>query len=327
MEIPACTFPLFRRPEKARMRLSIIGAVAFIVLPASGQNITTVTGFHPVSDSDPFAKKDALVVVSSAAKVVNVGGAQATVTIGCFSPNAIASLWGSFLGQPTLPILAVKVDLTGANLDIETHPGNALPNGHGGYTQAQVQSVRMRVRFDEENPFEPGTSSITAHHVEFSYSDLDRVLSTQKLLIGVPSGGRSVNLRLNLDDAQLKSAIQGCVNVKQQILTEQKAKEAKEAEVPDPIRSLEGVVTDPFNRPVIGAVVQFKEMQLKQWKTLQLRKFITTEGGKYHFDVTLQPDVTYEIMATFNGMSFERRLFTFPKTGKTLTYDLKMRRE
>ena len=57
-------------------------------------------------------------------------------------------------------------------------------------------------------------------------------------------------------------------------------------------RSVQGVVTAPDESPVVGAVVQLKNV-----KSLQIRSFVTQENGTYYFH-GLSPDVDYELSAT-----------------------------
>ncbi len=56
-------------------------------------------------------------------------------------------------------------------------------------------------------------------------------------------------------------------------------------------RNLQGVVTGPDEAPMNGAVVY-----LKNTKTLQIRSFITKDGGTYYFH-GLSPDIDYEVRA------------------------------
>ena len=72
------------------------------------------------------------------------------------------------------------------------------------------------------------------------------------------------------------------------------------------IRSLQGQVTDPDDKPAAGAVVQ-----LKDTRTLQVRSFIAQANGDYRFS-GLRADTDYEIKADFNGMSSDtKRLSNF----------------
>src|SRR5229473_1070752 len=56
-------------------------------------------------------------------------------------------------------------------------------------------------------------------------------------------------------------------------------------------RSLQGQVSDPDDKPVVGAVVQLKDM-----RTLQVRSFITQDDGTYHFS-GLKGDIEYQLTA------------------------------
>jgi len=83
------------------------------------------------------------------------------------------------------------------------------------------------------------------------------------------------------------------------------AQKNKDKEDPT-IRSLQGQVSDPDDKPVTGAVVQLKDTH-----TLQVRSFITQENGEYRFS-GLRTDTDYEIKADYNGMSSDtRRLSNF----------------
>jgi hypothetical protein len=62
-------------------------------------------------------------------------------------------------------------------------------------------------------------------------------------------------------------------------------------------RTVEGVVIDAEDAFVEGAVVQ-----LKDTKTLQIRSFITRDGGAYHFH-GLSRDIDYELKADHQGKS------------------------
>jgi hypothetical protein len=62
-------------------------------------------------------------------------------------------------------------------------------------------------------------------------------------------------------------------------------------------RSVQGTVTNASDALVNGAVVQLKNI-----KTLQIRSFITKEGGAYYFQ-GLSPDVDYELKADYQGES------------------------
>ena len=86
-------------------------------------------------------------------------------------------------------------------------------------------------------------------------------------------------------------------------LAAQSKKEAKENATK---RSVQGVVSDSADNPLEGAVVQ-----LKDTKTLQIRSFITRDGGKYHFH-GLSKEIDYELKAEHGGKaSDDKRLSSF----------------
>ena len=62
-------------------------------------------------------------------------------------------------------------------------------------------------------------------------------------------------------------------------------------------RTVKGVVTDGEGTPVVGAVVQLKNM-----KTVAVRSFITKEKGEFIFN-SLSMDVDWEFKAESNGRS------------------------
>src|SRR5260370_23001324 len=89
------------------------------------------------------------------------------------------------------------------------------------------------------------------------------------------------------------------------------AQSKKEKQEEASARSLQGQVTDPDDKPVVGAVVQLKDM-----RTLQVRSFITQDGGSYHFS-GLKTDTDYQVKADYNGASSASRTlsgFADPKT-------------
>jgi len=57
------------------------------------------------------------------------------------------------------------------------------------------------------------------------------------------------------------------------------------------LRSLQGTVYDKDDKPVVGAVVQLKDV-----RTLQMRSYISKEEGEYHFS-SLKIDDDYEVEA------------------------------
>ena len=57
------------------------------------------------------------------------------------------------------------------------------------------------------------------------------------------------------------------------------------------LRILQGTVFDKDDKPVVGAVVQLKDV-----RTLQMRSYISKENGEYHF-TSLKIDDDYEVEA------------------------------
>ena len=87
------------------------------------------------------------------------------------------------------------------------------------------------------------------------------------------------------------------------------------------VRSVEGSVTNPDDSAVVGAVVQLKNM-----KTLQIRSFITLEGGTYHF-FELSPDVDYELKADFQGASSGPKTLSSFDSKKKAVINLKLNKK
>ena len=78
-------------------------------------------------------------------------------------------------------------------------------------------------------------------------------------------------------------------------------------------RSVEGVVRDPSDNPVDGAVVQ-----MKNTKTLQVRSFITRQDGNYIFR-GLNTNIDYELKADGAGMTSPvKRLSSFESRTKAV---------
>src|ERR1035437_2143403 len=57
------------------------------------------------------------------------------------------------------------------------------------------------------------------------------------------------------------------------------------------LRTLQGTVVDKDDKPVVGAVVQLKDV-----RTLQMRSYISKENGEYHFS-SLKITDDYEVEA------------------------------
>src|SRR5438552_16217971 len=98
------------------------------------------------------------------------------------------------------------------------------------------------------------------------------------------------------------------------------AQNKKDKEDPT-VRSLQGQVVDPDDKPAAGAVVQ-----LKDTRTLQVRSFIAQANGDYHFS-GLRADTDYEVKADFNGMSSDNRRLSNFDTRKIATVNLKLNKK
>jgi hypothetical protein len=85
-------------------------------------------------------------------------------------------------------------------------------------------------------------------------------------------------------------------------------------------RSVQGVVTDAAGRPVDKAVVQ-----LKDTKSLQIRSFITSGDGTYHF-AGLSPNVEYQLKAEYQGVSSNRKTLSVFSSKKSVTINLKLKK-
>jgi hypothetical protein len=63
------------------------------------------------------------------------------------------------------------------------------------------------------------------------------------------------------------------------------------------LRSVQGTVFDKDDKPVVGAVVQLKDV-----RTLQMRSYISKANGEYHFS-SLKRDDDYELEAKNNALT------------------------
>lgn len=88
-----------------------------------------------------------------------------------------------------------------------------------------------------------------------------------------------------------------------------------------PERPLQGVVRDPNDKLVEGAVVHLTDLDAKT-----TRSFITKEKGVYQFD-GLKKDIDYEVRAEYNDMESPTRrisrLDPIPKVVRNLTLEPK----
>jgi len=87
------------------------------------------------------------------------------------------------------------------------------------------------------------------------------------------------------------------------------------------VRSLQGQVVDPDDKPAVGAVVQ-----LKDTRTLQVRTFITQQNGEYRFS-GLRADTDYEVKADFNGMTSDNKRLSNFDSRKIATVNIKLNRK
>jgi hypothetical protein len=86
-------------------------------------------------------------------------------------------------------------------------------------------------------------------------------------------------------------------------------------------RTVQGLVQNGDDMPVVGAVVQLKDM-----RSLQIRSFVTQDDGKYHFN-GLKTEVDYQVKALYNGMSSAAKTVSIFDTRKIATLNLKLEKE
>ena len=98
------------------------------------------------------------------------------------------------------------------------------------------------------------------------------------------------------------------------------AQRNKDNEDPN-IRSLQGQVVDPDDKPAVGAVVQ-----LKDTRTLQVRSFIAQATGEYRFS-NLRTDTDYEVKADYNGMTSDTKRLSNFDSRKIATVNLKLNKK
>lgn len=84
------------------------------------------------------------------------------------------------------------------------------------------------------------------------------------------------------------------------------------------LRMVQGTVSDAQEKPVVGAVVQLKNV-----KTLQVRSFITQENGAYQFH-GLDPNVDYSLKADYQGASSASRTLSAFDSRKQPVINLKI---
>jgi hypothetical protein len=86
----------------------------------------------------------------------------------------------------------------------------------------------------------------------------------------------------------------------------------------DKFRTVQGLVTDANDTPVVGAVVQ-----LKNTKTLQIRSFITQDRGTFLFH-GLDPNIDYSLRAEYQGASSPERVLSSFDTRRDPVVNLKV---
>jgi|SRR5579862_6443648 len=86
-------------------------------------------------------------------------------------------------------------------------------------------------------------------------------------------------------------------------------------------RSLQGLVTDAQEQPLVGAVVQLKDM-----RTLQVRSYLTKEDGTYRFS-GLKTDIDYQVKADFGGLTSGSKTISVFDSRKVATINLKVEKK
>ena len=85
------------------------------------------------------------------------------------------------------------------------------------------------------------------------------------------------------------------------------------------VRSVVGTVTDPYGKPIDGAVVQLENEQ-----TLQIRSYITQNGGKYRFS-GLSGTFSYELKASHKGSRSKTKRLSIFSSKKEPNVNLKLK--
>ncbi len=86
-------------------------------------------------------------------------------------------------------------------------------------------------------------------------------------------------------------------------------------------RTVQGQVTNTEDQPVVGAVVQLKDMH-----SLEIRSFVTQEEGKYHFS-GLKTEIDYQVKAMSGGMSSASKTVSLFDTRKIAVLNLKLEKD
>jgi hypothetical protein len=83
------------------------------------------------------------------------------------------------------------------------------------------------------------------------------------------------------------------------------------------LRAVQGTVFDADDKPVVGAIVQLKDV-----RTLQMRSYITKVDGEYHFS-SLKIDDDYEVEARNNHMTSGAKKISIFDNRKIVIQNLK----
>jgi hypothetical protein len=83
------------------------------------------------------------------------------------------------------------------------------------------------------------------------------------------------------------------------------------------LRAVQGTVFDADDKPVVGAIVQLKDV-----RTLQMRSYITKTDGEYHFS-SLKIDDDYEVEARNNHMTSGAKKISIFDNRKIVIQNLK----
>ena len=83
-------------------------------------------------------------------------------------------------------------------------------------------------------------------------------------------------------------------------------------------RSIEGCVLDENGNPVSDAVVL-----LKDTRTLQIRSYIASKDGSYHF-YGVSSDVNYEVRAQANGSTSKQQTISVFDSHQIIKQNLKL---
>jgi hypothetical protein len=102
----------------------------------------------------------------------------------------------------------------------------------------------------------------------------------------------------------------GAVSVRAQDPKPDKKKEAT-------LRSVQGTVFDKDDKPVVGAIVQLKDV-----RTLQMRSYVSKANGEYHFS-SLKIDDDYELEARNNSLTSGPKKISIFDNRKVVIQNLK----